>query len=85
MGEELGLGTASRRSATGRQSSFVQRQTAQAVPAALDRMGFPSYYSWTAVRIDGLNIDPEGGQPILVIPAASIVVSADASIYLLGH
>ena len=37
------------------------------------------------MRIDGLDIDPQGGQPILVIPAASIVVSADASIYLLGH
>ncbi len=85
VGEELGLGGASRRSATAMQSSFVQRQAAQAVPAALDRMGFPSYYSWTAVRIDGLDIDPQGGQPILVIPSASIVVSADASIYLLGH
>ena len=48
-------------------------------------MGFPSYYSWTAMRIDGLDIDPQNGQPILVIPSASIVVSADASIYLLGH
>jgi hypothetical protein len=85
VGEELGLGSASSRSATARQSSFLQRQAAQAVPAALDRMGFPSYYSWTAVRIDGLDIDPQGGQPILVIPSASIVVSADASIYLLGH
>jgi hypothetical protein len=57
----------------------------QLVPSALKRMGFPSYYSWTAIRIDGLDIDPQGGQPILVIPSASIVVSADASIYLHGY
>lgn len=82
--EELG-GTAAARTATARQASFVQQQATRAVPAALARMGFPSYYSWTAVRIDGLDIDPQGGQPILVIPSASIVVSADASIYLLGR
>jgi hypothetical protein len=92
IGEELGVDasaaearTAGARRITARQASIVQRQAAQAVPAALARMGFPSYYSWTAVRIDGLDIAPQGGQPILVIPAASIVVSADASIYLMGH
>ena len=85
--EELGsaakASTATR--TTARRASIIERQAALAVPGALKRMGFPSYYSWTAVRIDGLDIDPQNGQPILVIPAASIVVSADASIYLLGH
>jgi hypothetical protein len=83
ISEELGGASASR--TTARQASVVEQQAMQAVPSALKRMGFPSYYSWTAVRIDGLDIDPQGGQPILVIPSASIVVSADASIYLLGH
>jgi hypothetical protein len=84
LGEELAGATASRAIAA-RQASIVKQQAMQAVPSALKRMGFPSYYSWTAVRIDGLDIDPQNGQPILVIPSASIVVSADASIYLLGH
>jgi hypothetical protein len=84
LSEELGGATASRTIAA-RQASIVEQQAMQAVPSALKRMGFPSYYSWTAVRIDGLDIDPQNGQPILVIPSASIVVSADASIYLLGH
>lgn len=83
------LGTAARTSTAtrtaARQASIVEQQATLAVPGALKRMGFPSYYSWTAVRIDGLDIDPQNGQPILVIPSASIVVSADASIYLLGH
>jgi hypothetical protein len=82
--EELGSASASR-TTTARQASIVEQHAMQLVPGALKRMGFPSYYSWTAVRIDGLDIDPQGGQPILVIPSASIVVSADASIYLLGH
>lgn len=82
--EELGVASAAR-TTTARQASIVEQQATLAVPGALKRMGFPSYYSWTAVRIDGLDIDPQGGQPILVIPSASIVVSADASIYLLGH
>jgi hypothetical protein len=83
---EEGLGaTAAARRTTARQASVIEQRATQAVPGALARMGFPSYYSWTAVRIDGLDIDPQGGQPILVIPSASIVVSANASIYLLGH
>jgi hypothetical protein len=84
IGEELGV-AATAGATDARGASIVQRQAAQAVPAALARMGFPSYYSWTAVRIDGLDIDPQGGQPILVIPSASVVVSADASIYLMGR
>jgi hypothetical protein len=84
LAEEFGA-AATARTVTARQASIVQRHAMQAVPGALKRMGFPSYYSWTAVRIDGLDIDPQGGQPILVIPSASIVVSADASIYLHGH
>jgi hypothetical protein len=87
--EELGTASAARtgtaRTTTARKASIVEQHAMQLVPSALKRMGFPSYYSWTAVRIDGLDIDPQGGQPILVIPSASIVVSADASIYLLGH
>ena len=66
-------------------ASIVEQRATALVPSSLKRLGFPSYYSWTAIRVDGLDIDPQNGQPILVIPAASIVVSADASIYLLGH
>ncbi|MGA7812653.1 hypothetical protein, partial [Caballeronia sp.] len=87
--EELDTASAAKTSTAGtitaKQASIVEQHAMQLVPSALKRMGFPSYYSWTAVRIDGLDIDPQGGQPILVIPSASIVVSADASIYLLGH
>lgn len=98
--EELGVGpaetsvakgasTARQRPADGtsraRQASVVEQRAAALVPSALKRLGLSSYYSWTAIRVDGLDIDPQNGQPILVIPSASIVVSADASIYLLGH
>jgi hypothetical protein len=58
VGEELGIAAAAGRMTTARQASLVERQAAQAVPGALKRLGFPSYYSWTAVRIDGLDIDP---------------------------
>jgi hypothetical protein len=66
--------------ATAKRASILER----AVPGLLKGLGFPSYYSWDPVRIDGLDIDPRNGQPILVIPSASVVVSADASIYLHG-
>ncbi len=84
VGEALGVAAATR-TAIARQASTSEQQAMRAVPGAFRRMAFPSYYSWTAVRIDGLDVDPQGGQPILVIPSASIVVSADASLYLHGH
>jgi hypothetical protein len=84
VGEALGS-SATVRTIAARRASVAEQQAMRAVPGAFRRMAFPSYYSWTAVRIDGLDIDPQGGQPILVIPSASIVVSADASIYLHGH
>jgi hypothetical protein len=84
VGEALGSAAAAR-TITARQASIAKQQAMRAVPGTFRRMLFPSYYSWTAVRIDGLDIDPQDGQPILVIPSASIVVSADASIYLHGH
>jgi hypothetical protein len=85
LGDASAAKTSTTRTITAKQASIVEQHAMQLVPSALKRMGFPSYYSWTAIRIDGLDIDPQDGQPILVIPAASIVVSADASIYLLGH
>ncbi len=85
LGDASAAKTSTARTITAKQASIVEQHAMQLVPSALKRMGFPSYYSWTAIRIDGLDIDPQDGQPILVIPAASIVVSADASIYLLGH
>ncbi len=82
VGEELGISSSARPAA--RDASVGLQQAERAVPGALKSMGFPSYYSWTAVRIDGLDIDPREHQPILVIPSASVVVSADATIYLHG-
>lgn len=79
LGDALGEAASARGAA-----SATQQRAAGAVTAALSSMGFPSYYSWDPVRIDGLDVDPRSGQPILVIPSASVVVSADASIYLHG-
>jgi hypothetical protein len=67
-----------------RESAITEQRAASTVDTAFKAMGFPSYFSWDPVRIDGLDIDPRNGQPILVIPSASVVVSADASIYLHG-
>ena len=82
ISNELSEATTSRAGAT--EASPPIPGVERTVDAALAKMGFPSYYSWDPVRIDGLDIDPRNGQPILVIPSASVVVSADASIYLHG-
>jgi hypothetical protein len=82
VSNELGEATASRAGAT--EAAVIKQGAMRAVTEALTKMGFPSYYSWDPVRINGLDIDPHNGQPILVIPSASVVVSADASIYLHG-
>jgi hypothetical protein len=81
-GEAVGITTS--RNSRARSAALLPSLAMSAVPGVLKGLGLPSYYSWSAVRIDGLDIDPREHQPILVIPSASVVVSPDATIYLHG-
>ena len=54
------------------------------VGKALVGVHFPVYYSTGAIRIDGLDMDPVGGSPLIVIPAADLVVGLNVRVYLHG-
>ncbi len=52
------------------------------VSKALGDMKFPFYYSTTAIRIDGLDLDPQNGSPIVVVPGADLVFGLNVKVYL---
>jgi hypothetical protein len=54
------------------------------VVSTLGRAGFPSYYSWSAVRLDGIDVVPQNGTPILVIPSADAIAGTSVRLYLHG-
>jgi hypothetical protein len=51
---------------------------------ALVDMKFPISYSTGAIRIDGLDMDPVGGSPLIIIPGADLVVGLNVRVYLHG-
>lgn len=55
-----------------------------AVDKALLGVHFPVYYSTGPIRINGLDMDPVGGSPLIIIPAADLVVGLDVRVYLHG-
>ena len=55
-----------------------------AVAKALIGVHFPVYYSTGPIRINGLDMDPVGGSPLIIIPAADLVVGLDVRVYLHG-
>jgi hypothetical protein len=71
--------------------SGLSAREALNVPAAaglvektLAKSNLPFYFSTGAIRINGLDIDPQAGFPIVIIPAADTVVALDARVYLHG-
>jgi hypothetical protein len=57
----------------------------KAVTSALSEFSFPSYYSYTAIRLDGVDIVPQNGYPILIIPSAKAIVAPEVRYFLDGH
>ncbi len=43
-----------------------------------------NYISYSPVRINGLDFDPQNGAPIILVPGADLVVSSDANIVMDG-
>jgi hypothetical protein len=55
-----------------------------AVARALIGVHMPVFYSNEPIRINGLDVDPVGGSPIIIVPAADLVIALDVRIYLHG-
>jgi hypothetical protein len=60
--------------------SFAQGQ----VEKAITGMKFPFYFSTGAVRIDGLDLDPQPGSPLVIVPSADLVFGLNVKVYLHG-
>jgi hypothetical protein len=53
-----------------------------ALEKATAGMKFPFYFSTGAVRIDGLDFDPQAGSPLVIVPSADLVFGLNVKIYL---
>jgi PKD repeat protein len=60
-------------------------QRFSAIDKALTTLSIPSYYSYSAVRLDGVDIVPQNGTPILILPAADAIVAPQVRVFLDGH
>jgi hypothetical protein len=74
---------------TARASSRANAHLAANVPIArglvekaLSDVKFPFYFSTQAIRIDGLDLDPQGSSPIVVVPGADLVFGLNIKVYL---
>jgi hypothetical protein len=74
---------------TARASSRAKAHSAANLPLArglvekaLSDVKFPFYFSTQAIRIDGLDLDPQGGSPIVVVPGADLVFGLNVKVYL---
>ena len=76
------LGHARRAAAVRPQLASIAQQT---VVNALANGVVPDYYSWNAVSLDGIDVVPQGGVPLLIIPSANAIVSSQVKLYLDGH
>ena len=72
-------------------SHGLSAREALSVPAAaglveksLVGVKYPIYFSTSAIRIDGLDMDPAGGSPLVIIPAADLIVGLNVRVYLHG-
>jgi PKD repeat protein len=60
-------------------------QRFSAIDKALTTLSIPSYYSYSAVRLDGVDLVPQNGTPILILPAADAIVAPQVRVFLDGH
>jgi hypothetical protein len=58
--------------------------TKVALSQVLENQKFPVDYSTTPIRVNGLDIDPQNGFPILIMPAEDLVLAVDAKVWLHG-
>jgi hypothetical protein len=58
--------------------SFAQKAIAKATAG----IKFPFYFATGAVRIDGLDLDPQPGSPLVIVPSADLVFGLNVKIYL---
>ncbi len=49
---------------------------------ALADTRFPFYFATGAVRIDGLDLDPQPGSPLVIVPSADLVFGLNVKVYL---
>lgn len=66
-------------------AASVTQQKLTVLDTTLRKLGFPSYYSYSAIRLDGVDIVPQNGSPILIIPAAKAIVATEVRVFLAGH
>lgn len=66
-------------------AASVPGQKLAAVKSALTELSIPSYYSYSAVRLDGVDIVPQNGYPILILPAADAIVAPQVRVFLDSH
>ncbi len=52
------------------------------VEKAVGASGYPIYFSTQAVRIDGLDFDPQSGSPLVIVPSADLVFGLNVKVYL---
>ena len=71
--------------AVGVAAASVTPQKLTVLDTTLRKLGFPSYYSYSAIRLDGVDIVPQNGSPILIIPAAKAIVATGVRVFLAGH
>jgi hypothetical protein len=60
------------------------RATIGHVESVVGAMGLPSYFTYNSMRLDGLDIVPQGGYPILILPSAHAVAAVKVKIFLGG-
>ena len=69
-------------------SALTARAAAISTPKVAPLLGalaYPSYYTYSAIRLNGVDLVPQGGAPILIIPAAQAIVAAQVKVYLGGR
>jgi hypothetical protein len=70
---------------TARAAASLPPQKLAAINKALTALSIPSYYSYTAVRLDGVDLVPQNGTPILILPAADAIVAPQVRVFLDSH
>jgi hypothetical protein len=66
-------------------AASIPPQKIAAVKSLLATMSVPSYYSYSAVRLDGVDLVPQNGTPILILPASDAIVAPQVRVFLDGH
>ncbi len=67
-----------------RSTPAVTASALKGVTQDLESVGLPSYYSYSSVSLNGINIDPQNGAPILIIPSLDAIASSSVRLYLHG-